>query len=762
MGEEEPSVIKDLVRRARLAESVDKGVWDMVRRAFPGVEFDAWSDALQRLFDSGIGANGIAAFVRASPPCAHMVGGTAAVAMANAANLVMRRAGVRAAVNLLSAAPTAARRLRDGPAFGRWLAVLEHLAAAAPESVDAVIDRTDIVLGRLDPGGFQAWALAGLRSAGDDPERRLAYFTLSDPGALRVVEQEASDVVLGVVERSLKAYLAALWRLRPLIRPAAPKMSAMHVPRRSSFDALLIRLPETYPGFVGQQARRLFRAAVAHIGAHMIYTSERFPVGTLKPIQIALVSLIEDARVEALAGRDFPGLMRLWRSFHVAEPHSALVAEPLMARLSRALIDPDYKDDDPWVNKGKMMFFDARPKWDDPQISRTIGGLLGNDLGQMRIQFNPKSYVVEPTYRDDNLGIWEFGQPHSAPAEDADVIYDSVRIEQTEDEDRPHQRRRAEESHDQANRAARVRAVEQDTGIPLARYPEWDHAAGRERPDWTQIVEFEPPTASGESIDRVLAEYPEVLNRITKLIRSAKVSRATRVRRQPEGDRLDLEASIRAVIDRRMGHAPDPRVYEASMLKNRDLAVLLLLDISESTKDPIKGTTTSVISIERAATGLLAHAMAGLGDPFAIHAFCSNGRSEVRYFRIKDFEGSYGEAAKARLAGLRGGLSTRMGAALRHAGAEIKGQLTHRRLILIVSDGEPSDIDVSDRKYLVEDARKAVQGLAHDGIDVFCVGLDSGGESYLTRIFGRRNVLQIDRVAALPEKLPMLYFRLTA
>ena len=198
------------------------------------------------------------------------------------------------------------------------------------------------------------------------------------------------------------------------------------------------------------------------------------------------------------------------------------------------------------------------------------------------------------------------------------------------------------------------------------------------------------------------------------------------------------------------------------MLKNRDLAVLLLLDISESTKDPIKGTTTSVISIERAATGLLAHAMAGLGDPFAIHAFCSNGRSEVRYFRIKDFEGSYGEAAKARLAGLRGGLSTRMGAALRHAGAEIKGQLTHRRLILIVSDGEPSDIDVSDRKYLVEDARKAVQGLAHDGIDVFCVGLDSGGESYLTRIFGRRNVLQIDRVAALPEKLPMLYFRLTA
>jgi nitric oxide reductase activation protein len=88
--------------------------------------------------------------------------------------------------------------------------------------------------------------------------------------------------------------------------------------------------------------------------------------------------------------------------------------------------------------------------------------------------------------------------------------------------------------------------------------------------------------------------------------------------------------------------------------------------------------------------------------------------------------------------------------------------LTHRRLLLVVTDGEPSDIDVTDRQYLVEDARKAVTGLSNDGIDVFCVGLDSGGDSYLTRIFGRRNAVQIDRVDRLPDKLPMLYLRLTA
>jgi nitric oxide reductase NorD protein len=87
-------------------------------------------------------------------------------------------------------------------------------------------------------------------------------------------------------------------------------------------------------------------------------------------------------------------------------------------------------------------------------------------------------------------------------------------------------------------------------------------------------------------------------------------------------------------------------------------------------------------------------------------------------------------------------------------------QLSHRRLLLVITDGEPSDIDVGDKRYLVEDARKAVRSLTHHGIDVFCVGLDGQGDSYLTRMFERRNVLQIDRLERLPEKLPMLYFRL--
>jgi uncharacterized protein YegL len=750
--------IDELLNQTRVLEIIGKPAWDVVRRAFAKASFEPWTDALALLVSEDLGPSAILAFAEASPVCARLVGPDAAVASAHSAVIVHRHAGRRAATMLLRHAPQAARRFLDGAAFNNWLAVIEEIAALAPESAAQVLERTDTILARLDTHAFRSWALTGVRASAGDATRRAAFFSFDDPAALRAFERAAAEIIFSDVERRMRAYMTALWGGNPIVRTAIAKADAPP-PRRIGFQDMFVRVPETYPGFSGPAATRIFRAALAHVGAHMSFTKERFPLGSLKSVQVALVSLIEDARVEALAAREFPGLGRLWASFHVAEPHGAFVAEALMARLARALIDPDYRDDDPWVGKGREMFFEERQRWHDQSISRTIGGLLGNDLGQMRIQFNPKTYVVEPPYRDDSLGIWDFGDSQTRTSEDMETVYDAVRIERRETDEEEH--RRTESQPEQGKVTARPRELEEDAGVPIAKHPEWDHIAGHEHTDWTTIMEFEPTRSSAEIIDRVLDEYPDVVNRLTKLIQTAKIARPTRVRRQPEGDRLDLEAVIRAAIDWRVGVTPDARVYERSEMRSRDLSVLVLLDISESTKEFVKGTMTTVLSLEKTATALLAHVMAGLGDPFAIHAFCSNGRNEVRYVRVKDFNNPYGPAVKARLAGLRGGLSTRMGAALRHAGSEIAARQSHRRLVLIVTDGEPSDVDVPDRKYLVEDARKAVQGLAHAGIDVFCVGLDSSADSYLPRIFGRRNFVRIDKITSLPQRLPMLYLRLT-
>ena len=188
----------------------------------------------------------------------------------------------------------------------------------------------------------------------------------------------------------------------------------------------------------------------------------------------------------------------------------------------------------------------------------------------------------------------------------------------------------------------------------------------------------------------------------------------------------------------------------------------MLLDISHSTNDIVKPANASVLDLEIQATTLLAYAMSELNDPFAIAAFCSDGKEDVHYYRIKNFNAPYDDSSRANLAGLSGKLSTRIGAAMRHAINDLSAQHTHRRLLLVITDGEPSDIDVKDSDYLVEDARSVVRSATRKGIDTFCVGLDSGGNNYLHRIFNKKNVMIINKIDLLPERLPMLYLRLTA
>lgn len=719
------------------------------RRSFPGETLVAWHASCERLVELKLGNACLLTYLRSGPACAHLLGPEAAIRLGRAAAALGEEAGGGAALALLAAAPRAARLLGAGASFWSWLRVVEELGRLAPESIGPMLGRIEGLLGQLDVPAFEAWALAGVRSAGGDAERRAQYFSFADPRAEQWLQRESGEVELSQVERRLKAYLMALWHLRcPIRRPVETEGAAES--RRASFDGTIIRMPESFRGFAGQRAADLFRAAAAHIAAHLVFTKTKFPVGSLKPVQLALISIIEDARVEHLAMRAFPGLRDLWLPFHVAAPSGAVVAPALLARLARALIDPDHEDDNAWVRKGRAMFFDGRATWEDPAISRAIGGLLGNDFGQMRVQFNARTYVVEPPYRDDNLGLWDFGEEPPQQGLEIETIYESIRLE-----------RKPEDEGTATQTAPKVELAPEDAAVPIAKYPEWDYLIGRERPDWTTVVDYPAQAGPLRAVERVLDEHPVLVNRITALIRSARISRPVRQRRQPEGDRLDLDACIEAAVSRRRRETPDPRVYMTIARRHRDLAVSVLLDVSESTNDRIKGGYRRVLSLERDATILLAHAMSELGDPFAVRAFCSNGREEVRLLRIKDFGEPYLEAAKRRTTGLKGGFSTRIGAALRHCGVELSKQLNHRKLLLVITDGEPSDIDVADRRYLVEDARRAVAWLGHLGVDVFCVGLDSGGDSYLHRIFGPTNVLLIDRLDRLPERLTALYFRLT-
>jgi nitric oxide reductase activation protein len=234
-----------------------------------------------------------------------------------------------------------------------------------------------------------------------------------------------------------------------------------------------------------------------------------------------------------------------------------------------------------------------------------------------------------------------------------------------------------------------------------------------------------------------------------------------RIRRLEDGDEIDINAAISSLTDIRMGNQPDPRIMMRSVRKTRDFSILVLLDLSESTNETVSGQDYTVLELTRQACVLLADAINRVGDPFAIHGFCSDGRHDVEYYRYKDFDQHYDEVPKARLAGMTGQLSTRMGSAIRHAAHHLRLQKSAKKLLLVITDGEPADVDVRDPQYLRYDAKKAVEGATKLGVVTYCMSLDPRADQYVSRIFGARNYMIVDHVERLPERLPLLYAGLT-
>ncbi len=716
------------------------------------LEHGAWEEALLGLLESNLGKPTLLAFLRLSETWPHDRPVTQLAMAGRSIAAIGREAGGSAARYLLATLPAWIRRAGDSQDVTRLLASLERLSRDAPDTVVLLAPRLEHLLAVVDIDGFDAWMMSGLRATAEDRSRRRAYFSLDDPLSQQMLARGDAISDFRRLEPRLAAQMTALWGLRVPIRPAPPSPGAAPQ-RRTSFAGTLLRFPERYAGAPTDTVAALYRAAGAHLGAHLTHTRRRFAIGTLKPLQVVLISLIEDARVEALAMRAMPGLRHFWSPFHVASPQGG-TAPVLMARLARALFDPAYDDDHGWVVKGRTLFAQAQDQWHDAQISRSLGGLLGNDLGQMRVQFNPRTHIVEPVYRDDNMGLWDFPDAPDAAIEDIALMVDTARIERREEPDAPDPTPDQAQEPDDVGRTRAAAAASME-GIAVATYPEWDHVLARDRSDWTTIVEV-PPAPAG-----VLAPLPaandDVARRADALARAASIGRRIREKRRSDGENFDIDACIAAIIDRRARQPLDHRVYLRHIPGPRDLALLLLLDLSESTNDADADGHT-VLKAEKDTAGIIASAIDVAGDALAVHGFCSDGRHKVFYTPIKDFDEPFDLPVRARLAGVRGGFSTRLGAAMRHAGACLTTRRAFRRALLVLTDGEPADIDVFDADYLVEDARRTVQALRTAGLDVFAFGV--GGGLHLDRIFGPRYALRVPHIATLPAQLMQLYVRL--
>lgn len=739
--------------------------------------------ALQRL---GKGDSLVETWIEEAPAVAAEVGEDVLSDLLTALLGLASRTSGAVIERLMATAALAANRLGDAELFRKYLQFVNTLVAQAPRGVRPMLDRLELLLGQLTLGGLRRWALWGAHAHRTNYEEQIRYFSLESKESLAMLQKERKGTLFVDVQRRINMYLRALWARDFFMRPTSGDFE-----RREGYqpyiEDYLLHLPDAYDDVTLADGAvvaglEVYRAAAAHCAAHIVETRRPISAEGLNPLQMALIGLVEDARIESLAMARFPGLRQLWCKFHSATPADCAGVRDFLNRMARAWIDPGYRDDDPWVAQGRAWFEQARAagRLNDNQMSWDIGVQLAHALADKRLPFNPRTDGQRVLYRDDNRYFWAYTEYDAARA--ASAGYEP-----------PRQVRKYVNLMEMANEVEVETAGEDAQEIwvlptelfpyenigpesggksfnelegkpPVAdpvHYPEWDYQIQLERPAWATVLERRAPLGDLQLIDGIAAQYRREIHRMKFLLDAMQPQGVQRIRRLEDGDEIDINAAIQSLTDIRRGNQPDPRIMMRSVRKTRDFAILVLLDLSESTNDKVQDQDYSVRELTQQACVLLADAIAKVGDPFAIHGFCSNGRHDVQYLRFKDFDQPWGDLPKARLAGMTGQLSTRMGAAIRHAGRHLQQQRAAKKLLIVITDGEPADVDVRDPQYLRHDAKKAVEDAARHGVLSYCISLDPRADQYVARIFGQRNYMVVDHVQRLPEKLPLLYAGLT-
>ncbi|MFM2057107.1 MAG: hypothetical protein RLY71_1492 [Pseudomonadota bacterium] len=712
-----------------------------------------WLDTARWLGRLGRGAAPQQAFLQVWPELARRVGADWLVSLRDALAVLQKSPNGRALAPLLHSLPGVAAHWRSAAMLTRYLDIVLDLMRCSSvsihgshgilpsEALPVLLAQAPRLAAQVEPEGLARWIDTGLRLHGSHPGRLAGYLGLQSADSRALLQRERHGTLLADAARPLELLLRSLWNqdgpLVPYELPIDADGSEAH--RSSHLQPHIepdgLRLPEVLHAQAGIAAPDRYRAMLCHLAAHRRWSQPRV-ADNLSPLQRLAVECFEDARVDLLTLRLYPGLRPLLLALHpLPAPDAADLSRQnglrqRLTRMSRALLEPAPDWLDAVQQALRTRFLAALA--DGASDTATMAALALDWAACTRVASDQYADVVFTDtwvdYRDDNRHLW---------------IY----IE-AGDEEESFERRQS-------------RSEAPDDRLPPRLYPEWDEAAHSFRPDWVSVFDvLQPPGAAGD-IEQLMQRHQHVARQLKRQLDALKPQQRTRLRHQEEGTELDLDVALGALIDWRSGLTPDPRLQMSTRTDGRDIAVLLLIDLSASVNDAVPGLPgETVLSLSRAAAALLAWAIDTLGDELAIAGFHSNTRDEVRYLHIKGFSEAWDDMPKARLAGAQGAWSTRMGAALRHAGHHLSGRRADKKLLLVLTDGQPADVDVTDPQHLVADAAQAVHALARQGLYSHCISLDPQADAYVGRIFGARHTV-IDQVEQLPRRLPEVFVGLT-
>jgi len=295
--------------------------------------------------------------------------------------------------------------------------------------------------------------------------------------------------------------------------------------------------------------------------------------------------------------------------------------------------------------------------------------------------------------------------------------------------------------------------------IPLGeglKLPEWDYKQQTLVADRCLLQPMLPKGATAKKLPIKLQKLAKTIQAQFEQLRSVRYW----LKAEPQGEELDLSAWLDFHVESKISPTAQRGLYKSFKGNNRDLSCLLLADLSMSTDSHLND-NSRVIDVVQDSMLLFGEALQSVGDSFAMYGFSSVKRHHVRFTMLKNFNERYDDQIRGRIQAIKPGFYTRMGAAIRQATMVINEQKTSEKLLLIITDGKPNDIDHYEGRFGIEDTHQAINEAKKLGIKPFCITIDTDAQDYLPYLFGSDGFTVILRPEQLPIRLPQLYHQLT-
>jgi nitric oxide reductase NorD protein len=552
-------------------------------------------------------------------------------------------------------------------------------------------------------------------------------------------------VKLADIEKSLNLYLHALQRSCEQKVVAAEKKRGLpqtfsphrHLNNLVWQESGHAHLPESIQRFDDAALNRdLYYWLAAYIAFDQPLPA---PAPNQPPLSPVLGHLLQGVMTSARVLKACPGLVDRYQRLCaacLAERDSLLSTRNLRRNESATIMEFG-------IRRALGDVTNSVPRWLEHALDAAEVGIVLPD---------PPAAVLKASLPFWPVAIW--GRPVQMAAASSNLLEELI------DEDLLEQKRdESVDKPEQVDAAEYLELTDVEKGDELSGfylYPEWNCKTEDYRDNWCRVIEDVQDSEDW-------AEPPVEIGKLSRQVRRQFQALRTDdrwLRRLTDGEELDIDEFIQSISERKgCGYASE-RMYKHRKRDDRELAVMVLLDVSNSTAFQLGH--GRVIDVERQAMLVLAEALSELGDIFSIYAFSGYGRTQVDILRLKDFDDDYNDNVRKRIFSLAPRGSTRIGAALRHMGIRFLRRAERHRLLLLLTDGRPYDpADNYKGLYALEDTRKALQELHNDGIYAYGLTIDQTGVEYLPYLFGPGKYTVFSNVLALPEFLPKLYAKLT-